>query len=385
MAEKTVKVAVLRKMDNLENDDRLRKEVGTLTKLFPNVMFKCFVMYPENRVYEGVTSYGLPFKSVCVKGRDRYESGRHLLAKSWDYYRAIKKDIKDYDVVWCSGDAPTPSLLFIHGKKLVWDLRELPLFLMGSKIKHSILRHIFSRCSICLHANQYRIDYLSSLGLIKDNSKHVPIRNFTEFSIIDPEYDERYHEVKTWIGDRKCIYLQGIGVPTRASLEVLSAVMETPEVCAIVLGSADKTAIEQIEKLYGKESVKARICVAGNFPVLKIPQYMKLCHASMVFYKKSSMNNWYCEANRLYQAIDMGLPVVVGANPPMKAVVEDLGVGISVDTDGSEPQKIIQGLAALLSNYDEYKANLEKIKDEIQWDSQTNLLKETFESILNNH
>ena len=85
MAEKTVRVAILRKMNNLENDDRLRKEVGTLSVLFPNVVFKCFVMYPENKEFEGETRYGLPFKSVCVKGRDRYTSGKHLLAKSWDY------------------------------------------------------------------------------------------------------------------------------------------------------------------------------------------------------------------------------------------------------------------------------------------------------------
>lgn len=383
MAEKTIKVAILRKMNNLENDDRLRKEVGTLSKLYPNVTFKCFVMYPENNEFEGETSYGLSFKSVCVKGRDRYESGKHLLAKSWDYYSAIKKDIKEYDVVWCSGDAPTPSLLFIYGKTLIWDLRELPLFLMGSRVKHAILKYIFKRCKVCLHANQFRIDHLARLGLIKKPSKHFPIRNLTDFSSIDPEHDERYYEVKNWISDRKCIYLQGINAPSRASEEVLSAVMETPDVCAIVLGSVDKNAVELIEKKYGKDEVTLKICFAGSFPVLKVPQYMKLCQATMVFYKNTSINNWYCEANRLYQAVDVGLPAVVGANPPMKAIVEDLGVGISVDTDGSDVTKMAQGLSSLLSDYDKFKSNISKLKDEISWESQTSVFKTAFESIFN--
>ena len=383
MAEKTVRVAILRKMNNLENDDRLRKEVGTLSVLFPNVVFKCFVMYPENKEFEGETSYGLPFKSVCVKGRDRYTSGKHLLAKSWDYYCAIKKDIKDFDVVWCSGDAPTPSLLFIYGKTLIWDLRELPLFLMGSRAKHSILKFIFKRCSVCLHANQFRIDHLTQMGLIKEPSKHFPIRNLTDFSSIDPEYDKRYYEVKNWISDRKCIYLQGINAPSRASEEVLSAVMETHDVCAIVLGNVDKDAIDLIEKKYGKDEVALKICFAGSFPVLKVPQYMKLCQATMVFYKNTSINNWYCEANRLYQAVDVGLPAVVGANPPMKAIVEDLGVGISVDTDGSDVTKMAQGLSSLLSCYNKYKKNIGKLQNEIKWDSQTFILKGSFEKILN--
>lgn len=383
MAEKTVKVAMLRKMNNLENDDRLRKEVGTLSKLYPNVTFKCFVMYPENKEFEGETSYGLAFKSVCVKGRDRYKSGKHLLAKSWDYYRAIRKDIKEYDVVWCSGDAPTPSLLFIYGKTLIWDLRELPLFLMGSRVINAILKFIFKRCSVCLHANQFRIDYLIQMGLIKEPSKHFPIRNLTDFSSIDPEYDERYNEVKNWISGRICIYLQGINDSSRASTEALSAVMETPDVCAIVLGSVDNNAVELIEQKYGIEKRKSRILIAGNFPILKVPQYMKLCHATMVFYKKTSMNNWYCEPNRLYQTIDMGLPAVVGANPPMKAIVDDLGVGISVDTDGSDITKMAQGLSSLLSDYDNYKSNISELKDEISWESQTSVFKTAFESIFN--
>lgn len=383
MAEKTIKVALLRKMTNLENDDRIRKEVETLGKLFSNIAIKCFVMYPDNKEYEGVTSYGLHFKSVFVKGRDQYASGKRLFAKAWDYYRAIKKDIKEYDVIWCSGDAPTPSLLFIHGKKIIWDLRELPLFLVGSRLKHIILKHIFKKCDVCLHANQFRINYLASLGLINDQSKHIPIRNFPDFSTIDSEYDERYHEVKEWIAGRKCIYLQGINAPSRASNESLTAVMETPGICAIVLGSMDEDAFASLKAKYGEEQVLSRICVAGNFPVLKVPQYMKLCYASMVFYKNTSPNNWYCEANRLYQAIDMGLPVVVGANPPMKATVEELGVGISVDTDGSDADMIVRGLATLLENYDKFKSNIDKLKDEIKWDTQSVSIKKAFESLLN--
>lgn len=381
MEGKAIQVAILRKIDNLENDDRLRKEVRTLAKLYPHLEFKCFVMYRDNKEFEGVTSYGLPFKSVRVKGRDRYASGKHLLAKSWDYYRAIRKDIKGYDVVWCSGDAPTPSLLFIYGKILVWDLRELPLFLMGSRVKHAILKFIFKRCKVCLHANLFRIDYLAHMGLIKEPSKHFSIRNFTDFSSIDPEYDERYYEVKNWISDRNCIYLQGINTPSRASEEVLSAIMKTPDVCAIILGSVDINAMESIKHKYGIEEVQSRILVVGNFPVLKVPQYMKLCHATMVFYKKTSMNNWYCEANRLYQAIDIGLPAVVGANPPMKAIVEDLGVGISVGTDGSDVTLMAQGLSLLLSDYNNYKSNINKLKDEINWDSQISVFKTAFESI----
>lgn len=382
MAKEVKKIAILRKMTNLENDDRIRKEFGSLTVLFPNISFKCFVMYPENREFEGITSYGLPFKSIYVRGREKYASGKQLIAKSWDYYRAIKNDIEKFDIIWCSGDAPTPTLLFIHGKIIVWDLRELPLFLMGSKIKQSLLKYIFNKCTICLHANQYRIDYLAGLGLIENYSKHVPVRNFPDYSTFDSEYDERYEEVKDWIAGRKCIYLQGINAPSRASKEVLTVIMETLDICAIVLGVVDVEAIELMKKQYGNNMVEQKICVAGNFPILKVPQYMKLCCASMIFYKNTSPNNWLCEANRLYQAIDMGLPVIVGSNPPMKSIVENLSVGISIDTDGSDVEQIKKGLSSILERHDALVKNIANLESVIHWDSQEALLKTTFEGIL---
>ncbi len=383
MEEKVIKVAILRKTNNLENDDRLRKEVSSLTSLFPNVRFKAFVMLEGNREQESVTSYNLPFKSVHLTTRDKYPGGSHLIVKSWDFYKTIKNEIKDYDFIWNSGDEPTPSLMYIWGKKLIWDLRELPLFLMRNTFKKIILKIIFKKCILCLHANQYRIDYLKQNCLIEDETKHYSLRNFPEFSTIDSEYDNRYYEVKNWIGNRKCVYLQGLSNDSRASIECISAVLNTADLCAIVLGRFYDKALDALTHKYGETALKERICFAGNFKVLKIPQYMALCQLSLVFYKNTSPNNFYCEANRLYQAIDAGLPVVVGSNPSMKSVVEELGVGISVNTDGSDINIIEEGISSLISKYDIYKDNISKLKDEIKWDSQIPLLKKIFEPIFN--
>lgn len=381
MAEKEIKVAIIRKTGSLENDDRIRKEFGTLTALFPHLRFKVFMMNSDNTEDESITSYGLPYKAVHLKTRDRYPGGSHLFIKSLEYYRRIKGDLKDYDFVWNSGDEPTPTLLFIRGKKLIWDLRELPMFLLGSPLKKLLLRFLFRKCCLLLHANQYRIDYLNKLGLIEDPSKHVPIRNFPEFGAIDSEYDARYYEVKEWIGERKCVYLQGLNNDSRAAIECVSAVLDTPGLCAIVLGGFYDKGLETLVIKYGESLIRDRICFAGTFRVLKVPQYMKLCQLSLVFYKNTSPNNWYCEANRLYQAIDAGLPVVVGSNPSMRTVVEDLGVGISVNTDGADKDRIIQGIDALLVDYDRFKDHIDNLKDEIKWDSQVSLFKTTFEPL----
>jgi len=310
--------------------------------------------------------------------------GSHLIKKSWDYYKAIRKDLKDYDIVWNSGDEPTPTLLLIRNKTLFWDLRELPMFLMRSVWGKMVLRYLFEKCTVMMHANQYRIDYLKQQGLIKEENKHLVVRNYPEFNVVDTEFDNRYYEVKKWIGNRTCVYLQGLSNDSRAPMESMAAVLNIPDICAIVLGTVIESAKEQLIEMYSREVVEKRICFAGNFKVLKVPQYLALCHLSLIFYKNTSPNNYFCEANRLYQAIDAGLPVVVGSNPSMKSVVEELGAGVSVDTDGSDISLIENGIKTILDNREQYVNNINQLTNEIKWESQEPVFKHAIEILINN-
>ena len=95
----------------------------------------------------------------------------------------------------------------------------------------------------------------------------------------------------------------------------------------------------------------------------------------LVFYKNTGPNNWFCEPNRLFQIVNNGYPVVSGANPPMKEFVERGGYGISIDTDGTDVQKIIEGIKYVLENYNAIKQNIEKNSGSVLWESQEPTIK----------
>ena len=103
---------------------------------------------------------------------------------------------------------------------------------------------------------------------------------------------------------------------------------------------------------------------------------------SLVFYKNTSPNNWFCEPNRLYQNLINGNPVVVGNNPPMKELIEQYEVGVCAETDGADVNAMVSAIKNLLDNYDLIKGRVKDRYNKWLWDEQVSLIKEITEKFL---
>lgn len=340
------KIALVIKTEGLEYDDRVRKEILSVQQLCPEVSFSIFAMLPGNREEEGVTDYGVPYKSLYIPARENYPSAKKTTLKAFQFYKAVKKEVRDFDAVWVANvDAAFVPMLLKH-RRILWDLHELPLRFIGNSLTKKLLRYVFNRCIVVLHANPQREQYLESIGVVKDSAKHFSLRNYPNFEESDKEYDDKYHGFVNWKGDRKCVYLQGLNMDRRAPFESISAVLATPELCAVVIGGFDAQIKQRLVDTFGEE-LKERVLFVGKIPQLKIPQFMKQCYMSLVFYKNVNANNYFCEANRFYQAVIEGLPVVTGNNPSMKELVAEYGLGVSIEDDGRQVDKIIEGIQKL--------------------------------------
>jgi len=378
--DKERKIALVIKTEGLEYDDRVRKEILTVEKIYPNVKFKIFAMLPDNKEREGVTEYGTPYKAVYIPARDKYPSAQKVYLKAYQFYQAVKKDLDDFDAVWTANvDASFVPMLY-RSKRIVWDLHELPMVYLSNGITRKLLKYIFGRCKIVIHANPQREQYLERRGVVSEAKKHFALRNFPNFNDIDKDYDDKYGSFVAWKGERRCVYLQGLDGDRRAAYESVSAVMHTEDMCAVVVGKYDEKSKERLKREYG-DTLDERVLFIGRIPQMKIPQYVQQCFTTLVFYKNISPNNYYCEANRFYQSVLMGLPVVVGSNPPMKEIVEKYGFGVVLDDDGSDIQKISEGLQRVVENHEIYKHNIVKNRGEIVWDKNDATIKEIIEKL----
>lgn len=154
--------------------------------------------------------------------------------------------------------------------------------------------------------------------------------------------------------------------------------------CAVVVGGVDKEDIKKVTDEYGESIINERLFFTGKVPQKNTKLYIKKCIVALVFYATNTPNNIYCEPNRMFQSIMMGIPVIVGNNPSMKDVIDKYQVGISLDNDGSDIESIKLALDDILRQYDLYKSNVLRNRDKLCWDHQENLLTETFRNrILN--
>lgn len=379
---KEYKVALVIYTSSLDYDDRIRKEMVSIKKLYPNVKFNIFALYYENKAEEGVTAYGVPYRVYSLKSREKYPSDTHLLAKSWEFFRVVKPELKSFDAIWVADFHVFLFALLLHGKPMLWDLHELPMAIMGKSWGRALFRYIERKMRVIIHANEPRRDYMASLGMVKQSQKHYVLRNYPDFNEIDSDYDETYFKFEKWLGDSKCVYIQGIQGKDRANIESTSAVLEVPELKLIVVGRTNQTLKEQLVAKYGKQTIEERVFFTGMIKQLKTPQYIRKCVMSLIFYKKTEMNNWFCEPNRLFQNVNNGNPVVVGNNPPLKEIVDNYGVGECAGTDGCDQNKITVAIKKVLNNLEEYKRNLEAAKGNWLWGSQETTISRIMEDFL---
>lgn len=375
------KIALILYTQGLDYDDRIRKEILSIQKIYDNVFFKIFAVEPRNRNEDGVTSYGIPYHIPYLKSREKYQSASHALLKALEFYRSIKTELNNFDAIWCADVETFLFVLLSNRKPVLWDHHELPELFIKKRYMRVLYKFMERKCKIIIHANQPRLDYLNQIGLVSDINKHFVLRNYPEFNEIDLEHDEIYHRFDEWLGESRCVYLQGLMGAKRADVESIGAVLAVPNLKAVVVGRISEERMSFFETVFSKEQLKERIFFAGQQKQLKTPQYIRKCVASLIFYKNTNINNWLCEPNRLFQNLNNGNPVVVGNNPPMKELVDKYAIGVCADTDGGEQEVIVESINEVLSRQDEFKKNIEVNKERWLWSAQDDILYKIIEKM----
>lgn len=365
--------------NGIEYDDRIRKEMLTVMKLYPDIQFKIFAIIcgDATREEKGISDYGVEYEIPLLQSRLKYKQATHVFAKAWDFYRTVKPQLKEFDAIWCADFNVVCFVLFAQ-QRIIWDMHELPTIFLGHFWKKAVLRYMMKRCKVVIHANAERLQYLKEQHAISNFKNQHVIRNFPDFEEDVIQGDRRFEEFTQWLGGADCAYLQGATDYSRCDKETVEAVMETPDLRGCVVGRFKENMKLELQEKYGDE-LKKKIFFTGMVPQKLTPRYIQMCKVSLVFYRNTAANNYYCEPNRMFQSIINDCPVVVGCNPPMKELVDKYQFGVSLSDDGSNISNIVKGIQKVLGNHDFYLKKIGERKDVLLWSQQNG----EFETIIN--
>lgn len=374
------KVLMLIKTTGLEYDDRVRKECLSLLELGVEPVIG--VLDDSNCGREGKTDYGVRFCAVNLWSRSVFSSARGLSVKTAELVaKFVRLILVERPVVLWIHDFTTlgvvPFALALRRmglvERIVWDQHELPPdgWLDGGRMK-SVIGSLMRRCDAVISANQERLDLLGSLlekgGRIGNG--HV-LQNYPDEDYCQLPKGRLPDEVSDWLGGVPYLITQGGGDDDRRLSECVEAVINSDGlVKLVVVGRYQDEMILEFRRRWGAKFERS-VFFTGMVPQMRVVNFLDNAHGSIVFYWRESRNSWLCAPNRLYQAIARGIPVLVGCNPPLKAVVARAGVGVVIDSDGENLEDVGRGIQALMRDREAFAEAAVRNRAAHRWEFQT--------------
>jgi glycosyltransferase involved in cell wall biosynthesis len=140
------------------------------------------------------------------------------------------------------------------------------------------------------------------------------------------------------------LYLGGVQ-PGRGLEELVSALPEVPAAVLVCLGVSDPPG--SLVALAEERGVADRLRLVPPVPSEEVVGWAASATVGVALATPISENNRFSMPNKLFQCMAAGIPVLANDFPHVRAIVEDAGAGLCVDS--TDPQAIAAALRTLLA------------------------------------
>lgn len=347
-------VLMILKCNGLQYDDRVRKECESLKT---NLGFDTEIHVVENEnskrvgeIYESNSK----FKTYFLLTRSIFKGNNFLFLKLCELFlKLLPTLVRKRKVVWLHDPLMfvfVPFLFLLKKVKrietIVWDQHELPPeYFIAKSFTRRLYKIAMKLVDVRIHANKQRAQYLNEL-LEKDHSYNI-LNNFVDLTFVTEKSQPLNDDITQWLNGDEYVLLQSGAYDERNFPYVVEAFMTYGKQKCIVVGGVNvdlkhyRSQHPNLDKVF---------FFVGMVPQIRLVDYIDNATASLILYKSSIPNAYFCEPNRLYQASCRGTYVIVGDNPPMADFVRENENGLVLGSDGSNPEHIIAALEYLNSN-----------------------------------
>jgi len=314
------------KTRSLNTDRRVQRELKSLYRSYENID----LVYASNDIYHKSEWSSKKIKLVGGAAPKnffiRFFGAIQFCFLSFLYYR--KRNVEG-SLIWICDPVLFPLVLLLSysGGKIVWDHHELPpSWLLHSKFFSAIFKKAYSRVFINIHCNNSRKDYLEKkLNFFHERALIMP--NLPEQSELEAvkSINLPYNE------NGKAVFLQNSMIPQRCGYQILEA-LKISGYKALHAGSS--ATIDDKSVVYN----------LGSLSLEEISYCLDHSKFTIVTYKSNSLNQKYCEPNRLYHAMARGSAIIAGNNPTIIEILADYPNKVILADDGSNSNYIVDAI-----------------------------------------
>ncbi len=292
----------------------------------------------------------------------------------WRLNRALKKIRAK---VFVAEDIYTlPAVSRIARKqnaKLYYDSRELYAFIGGlaqkplaQRIIAQIEKKHIRKTDLIITTGEMDADFLKRhYGLPAE--KFAVIRNLPRL-----RETKKKINLRKLLGipeEKKIIVYQGILSGGRGLEKIVSAIEKIGDAVFVIIGDGPER--KKLEKLTREKQLVGKVFFAGMIPNEELLKYVCAADLGVALIENISTSYYYALPNKLFEYIACGLPVIVSPLPQMKKIAEEYGLGILANPEN--PQEIVNAVNTLFENknlYEQLRANAEKARFELNWESE---------------
>ncbi|NMD88178.1 glycosyltransferase family 4 protein [Victivallis vadensis] len=241
-------------------------------------------------------------------------------------------------------------IAFFTGRKWIYDAHELLLqrkkhcCSKREKFFQFLERISISSADLVIAANTERERIIRRIFRLKNT---VSVANIAPIFV--PDFK---------VLDKKDILLyQGVLSEERDLTGYISALKKMPpHVMLKVIGGGPR--LEYYRNLVeNDELLKGRIIFTGQIPYVQLVQESQECKIGIISYLLDDLNNYYCSPNKLFEYIQMGIPVLVSPQPFLKKVVRKYRIGAVLPPSFSE-QELVKSVLDILEHYNSFRAGM---------------------------
>ncbi len=246
-------------------------------------------------------------------------------------------------------------------------------------------RFLISRCAFVISVND------SIAGLLQDvhnlEQRPLVVRSTPLTWLLDASAIRACREnLCSMLGAEPPAFIamyHGGVVPNRGIENFLRALVDAPDVAAIVLGDGSSTYLDELKLLAKANGVGNRVLFHPAVPVDQLRHYVASADVGVMPIRAVSQNNLLSLPNKLFENIQALTPVIGSAYPELTRIIDGYRIGLTVDPES--PQAIAAALRRIADDqqlYEQFKRNLRVAKDELCWEREQVVLKDRYADLL---